>query len=164
MKRFKFRLERILHYRNIVRDEKRRVLALAVERLRVEREQLVRLEQEFAANTIEGLVLREQELAMRAMYAARLREEIARQRERIATAEEEVLKARAEYIEASKEAKALTTLRERKLTEYKEEIEKEDGKFLDELMIQGSRKRALAELEEAPEMEVVPGEEEIYGG
>lgn len=137
MKKFKFRLERVLHYRNLVKDEKRKELAKRNLELREAQEVLSRLEQEFAANGIEdGAIVTIHDLQLRGMYAERLKEEMVQQRLHILQCEERVEAALQEYLEAAKDSGALEKLRERKKEQYQEYVAKEEEKFLDELTTQ----------------------------
>jgi len=136
MKKFKFRLQRVLDFRKIFKREKQRVLNeknhalnMAKERLdflnSCERENLIKQEQ----------ILNVAEVELSANYAARLREEIVHQRLAIIHAEDEVEKALAEYIEAAKEEKALIKLKEKKISEYREYLDVEERKALDDFTI-----------------------------
>jgi flagellar export protein FliJ len=137
MKKFKFRLERILQFRLAVKDERLRELTLKNMKLKEEQGRLEALEQavERNQNASEGVQLVES-FYMRGLYAARLKEEIVNQRLAIIKCEDEVQVAMAAYIEASKELKSLTTLKDRKRAEYMEYVAHEDAKFLDELATQ----------------------------
>ncbi|MBN8549613.1 MAG: flagellar FliJ family protein [Deltaproteobacteria bacterium] len=137
MKKFKFRLERVLQFRTAVKDEKLRELTLKNVKLREEQDRLSALEGAMRRNQneAEGVVLIES-FYMRGLYSSRLKEEIVNQRLTIIKCEEEVREAMAAYIEASKELKSLTTLKDRKRTEYLEYVAHEDAKFLDELATQ----------------------------
>ena len=137
MKKFKFRLERVLKYREAVREEKKTELAKKNAELTERQDKLEMLEEAFLKN--EASVDESGNanlLRMAGLYAARLKTEIANQKISINEAEEEVEAAKVEYIEAAKEAKTLDTLKQKKLEEYKEYIAKEDEKFLDEMTIQ----------------------------
>ena len=70
------------------------------------------------------------------LYAARLKLQIDAQRIHVMECEQAVEKALAEYVEAAKEAEAIIKLKERRLTEYREYLDKEDLKFIDEINTQ----------------------------
>ena len=137
MKKFKFRLERVLNYREAIREEKKTELAKKNAELNERVSKLEMLEEAFLKNEAaldeSGNVSL---LRIAGLYAARLKSEIANQIVSIEEAQEEVEVARIEYIEAAKDAKTLDTLKQKKLEEYKEYIAKEDEKFLDEMTIQ----------------------------
>lgn len=137
MKKFKFRLERVLQFRRAIKDEKLRELILKNAALREGQDRLAALEDAAARNENEGSGVQFVEsLYMRGLYAARLKEEIVNQRLVIIKREDEASEAMAAYIEASKELKALTTLKDKKRAEYTEYVAHEDSKFLDELATQ----------------------------
>jgi flagellar export protein FliJ len=69
-------------------------------------------------------------------YGARLKAEIEKQEEVVREATEAVDKAREVYIEASKEVKALDSLRQKRRADYDEAKLKDDEKNLDELTVQ----------------------------
>lgn len=137
MKKFKFRLERVMQFRRAVKDEKLRDLTVVNAKLREEVSRLEALEgaQRRNSNEGDGVTLVES-FYMRGLYASRLKEEIAKQLTVITECEEQVQQALAAYIEASKELKTLTMLKDRKRAEYIDYIAREDAKFLDELATQ----------------------------
>lgn len=137
MKRFSFRLEKVLQYRTLVKDEKLRELMLRNYELQHAQARLEQLEQAFLSNQIEQRrVLPAEQFQLRGAYALRLKDEIVAQKLAIIEAEGRVEQAMEAYIEASKDQKALAMLKERKRGEYMEWIEKELGKYLDELSVQ----------------------------
>ena len=130
MKRFRYRLERVLKFRELMKEEKKRLLGLA-------RQELAALEQELLVDRI-GVrpVLTIDELQLFQSYSAWLRSEIEMQQVVIERCKEKVAQALAEYIEATKEAESLIRHKEKKHAEYSEYLEKEQQKFLDELTTQ----------------------------
>lgn len=137
MKRFRYRLERVLHYRELVKGEKQRILVEHQNRLRAARDHLLALQEAELANQLEqqGLMSAAR-LKMAADYGSRLRAEIKAQIEFVSMCEIKVQEALNDYIEASKEAKALVQHKDRKLAEYREQADKAEGRFLDELTVQ----------------------------
>lgn len=137
MKKFKFRLEKVLQYRNMIREEKRRALAIRNQELAAARVRLDDLEASAAANKIAGdAIMNVEELYLKGAYSERLKDEIIAQRLTIIEAEKMAEEARQEYITASRDAEALEKLKGQKLAEYQEYVFKEDEKFLDELTTQ----------------------------
>ena len=65
-----------------------------------------------------------------------LRQRMANQRGVIELKEQDVAKAMEVYMEASKELKAVTTLRERKLQEFNKHVAEVESAYLDELATQ----------------------------
>jgi flagellar protein FliJ len=141
MKRFKFRLERVLQYRQVVKEEARRELLLKNSELQEELAQLQGLEQAAAAAAQQQERARSAaELHLLALYAARMRQEIEKQQKRVAKARAAAEEAQRIYVAAAKEAEALRLLKQKRRTEYLEVCEKEEQKFLDELNTQRSKR------------------------
>jgi flagellar FliJ protein len=142
MKKFKFRLEKILQYREIIKTEKKRELSL---RLGVLREAEVKLESLFSAQAVNNMpqdaVCSADEFFMRGQYSTRLKEEIVKQRLVIIEAEKKVEEARLAYIEAAKETKTLDMLKDKKKEQYEELVRHEESKILDETVTQRSNVR-----------------------
>ncbi len=137
MKRFQFRLERVLQYRKLVKDEKTRLLMESRNRLFENSERLKELETAALLNRLEENVrISAEQVQLLAMYGARLKEQIADQEKRVQELQQEVAERRNDYVEAAKDEESLVTLKQRKQEEYKEYLEKEEGKFLDELSVQ----------------------------
>jgi flagellar FliJ protein len=126
MKRFRFRLPRVLDVRERMRDEARQEL-VAKNTARDEAQRVLEhLEQEaLHTNVAEGGTYSASELLMLGEYHARLKREIASQREVVARAEAEAEEAREKYVAASKDAKSIEMLKDKRLDEYKEEALKE---------------------------------------
>ncbi|NLF24861.1 MAG: hypothetical protein GX589_04290 [Deltaproteobacteria bacterium] len=137
MKRFKYRLERVLEYRKLVKDEKVRELLNRNQKLHEDSEKLRELETAELLNRIEeGARLNAAQLQLVADYGFRLRGAIAGQVEVVEKSKEAVEEATAEYVEAAKEEKSLSIHKSRKLEEYKEYVQQEEDRFVDELNIQ----------------------------
>lgn len=140
MKQFRYRLERVLQYRNIVKAERQRELQLRMGELHAAEQRLSDLQTEL----VEREAIDQGEhtgsmIAMAGNYEQRLRREIGETHEVILMKQVVVEEALNEYIEASKDARALELHKDDKLKEYVEETEREEGKFLDELTIQRMR-------------------------
>jgi|LakMenEpi03Aug12_release.lakeMendotaPanAssembly.Ray.scaffolds.fasta_scaffold1280746_1 flagellar FliJ protein len=134
MRRFRFRLQRVLDIRVQIRDEARQELV----RRNAERDQqasiLKALEDEF--NTLglkEGGTYSAGELVAVGAYSERLTIAIRRQQEVLAAAMRVAQEALERYIETSREAKALEMLKDRRLHEHTAESLREEGKLLDEM-------------------------------
>ncbi|MCO6432421.1 MAG: flagellar export protein FliJ [Deltaproteobacteria bacterium] len=142
MKKFKFRLEKVLQHRDAIKEEKRGELAKVNAILREQERHLESLSEALLNNSVQesGVVDSSHFLAAGA-YSARLRDEIAAQKETIAKTEELVAAARVQYVEAAKDAKALETLKRKRREQYLEYIAKEEEKELDELVIQRTGQR-----------------------
>lgn len=137
MKRFSFRLEKVLQYRTLIKDEKLRELLLRNYELQQVEKRIEGLEHDFLSNEIEqSRVMQAAELQQRGAYAARLMDELVSAKLEKIEAEKKVEEAMQLYVEASKDQRALAMLKDRKRSEYNEWIEKEIGKDLDEMSIQ----------------------------
>lgn len=137
MQRFSFRLQRVLDIREQIRDELRQELVRKNYERDDELQVLARLEQESLQIKIEeGGTYSASELVMFGAYSVRLKQLMEQQQQRVAAAIKQVEEVKERYIEASKEAKALEMLRQKRREEYTEQQLKEDGRQLDELAIQ----------------------------
>jgi flagellar FliJ protein len=156
MKRFKFRLQKVLDYRARICEEKRQELG----RKNFERDQAIE-HLENLRNSLRGLryveggtesasmpgvasgpVVSVHQFIMVGNYATRLEKEIEQQMVVVEEASEAAEKARLIYVEASKDVKALDTLKEKKLSDYNEERLKSEEQFLDEMTVQRFKRGA----------------------
>lgn len=137
MKKFKFRLERVLHYRRLLKDEKKRELTRRLSLFNEAAQKLEMLEEAQLQNALESeRILQVELVVLRGLYGARLKAEIAAQKELLLKLEADVDEARAEYIEASRELEVLEKLKARKREEYIHEMDLQEGKVLDEFAVQ----------------------------
>lgn len=136
MKRFKFRLQRVLEYREGLRKESERELALKNRALAENEERLHEIEtaQENAGGG-EEQVTTMAELAMLGDYRRYLHEALVQQRERVEEATKAVEEARDVYLEKAMEEEKLSTIKEKKQAEHKVEAAKADRKRQDELTV-----------------------------
>ncbi len=136
MKKFRFRLERVLQYRLVVKKEKHRDLIREQMRLQEHLTQLRSLEIELQNTGVaDGSVMLARDVMAIGEYAARLRSDITQTQDEIAEAQKRVEKAAEIYREAAKEAEALEKLKSRKSAEFQAYVLKEEEKFLDELAV-----------------------------
>lgn len=159
MKRFKFRLQKVLDYRSRICEEKRQELGRknferdqAIEHLEHLRNSLRELRYvesgtESASPSVvpgvaSGPVVSVHQFIMVGNYATRLEKEIEQQMVVVEEASEAAEHARLVYVEASKDVKALDTLKEKKLIDYNEERLKHDEQFLDEMTVQRFKRGA----------------------
>lgn len=138
MKRFKFRLQRILDVRIQIRDEARQELV----RRNTERDHqiyvLAQLQDEFMQlGLTEGGTYSATDLSRLGAYAERLTVAIDQQKLVVAEAIKAAELAHESYISASREAKVIELLKDKKLQEYRAEQLREEGAFLDELASRG---------------------------
>lgn len=135
MKKFKFRLEKVLHYRVAIQEEKKGVLT---EKMGLLREAEIRLAEylQLQSNNSVSEYNNLADYQLQTAFASRLSAKIVEERERIIECERLVEEAREAYVEATKDVKSLETLKKKKFEEHKEFVQKLDEKFLDELTIQ----------------------------
>jgi len=138
MKRFKFRLQRILDVRVQIRDEARQELV----RRNTERDHqiyvLAQLQDEFMQlGLTEGGTYSASDLTRLGAYAERLTVAIDQQKSVVAEAIKAAEVAHESYISASREAKVMGLLKDKKLQEYRAEQLRQEGVFLDELASRG---------------------------
>lgn len=137
MKRFKFRLQRVLDVRAQIRDEARQELVRRNNERDHELSVLRYLEQEYLNNAlVDGGTYSASDLLAKGVYSERLEVAIEHQQVVVQQAIAKAEEALDVYIEASKEAKAIEMLREKKLEEFKEEVLKEEAAILDEIALQ----------------------------
>ncbi len=137
MKKFKFRLQRVLQYREVVKQEKLRVLSERNHALQQSEAKLAELENAASQSWLpEDGVTTAEAVMMSGMFNGRLKDEIINQQLRIMQDREAVEEARLDYIESTKEVKTLSTLKDRKRVEYGEYVAKEEEKALDEFVTQ----------------------------
>lgn len=136
MKKFVFKLERVLKYRKTIQDEKKRVLILKNQQLYSAQERLRNLQEEASNNGIKEGVVNINYLILTGQYEGYLFLEIEKQKDVIEKIKKEVQEAKDEYLEATKEAKTLEVLKEKQETEYKKNRLKEEEKEIDSTVTQ----------------------------
>jgi flagellar FliJ protein len=136
MKRFKFRLQRVLDMRVQIRDKARQELVRRNNERDHEVSVLAHLEEEYRRITMEeGGMYSASQVVLFGAYGERLEVAIKNQKLVVAKAIEAAQVAQGRYVEASRDAKALEMLQEKKLKEYNEELLRQEGAVLDELAI-----------------------------
>lgn len=137
MKRFRFRLQRILDIREQIRDEARQELGRRNAELAQQQSILKGLEDELTRlQPGKDGTLTAGELLLTGAYALRVQQLIEQQLVRVEEARREVVIAQEKYIQANKDAKALEMLKEKRRAEYDHEMLKEEINQLDEVAVQ----------------------------
>jgi flagellar FliJ protein len=137
MKRFRFRLQRILDIREQFRDEARQELGRRNAELSHQESVLRGLEDELTRlQPGKDGTLTAGELLLTGAYALRVQQLIVQQLVRVEEARRAMVVAQEKYIQANKDAKALEMLRDRKRAEYDQEMLKEEINQLDEVAVQ----------------------------
>lgn len=137
VKKFKYRLERVLAYRELVKDEKLKELLLRNKRLSDAEQRLGELEAAMLLNRVNAnLAMAAEEIKTIGEYSERLKSEIEHQNLEILDARQAVEEAREVFIEASRDAETLQRHKQNKRDDYLEYVRKEEEKFLDEVVTQ----------------------------
>ncbi len=137
MKRFAFRLERLLQWRTVEKEQQEsRLRALFAEAEQLEAE---RIALEDGAHFAEESVLRLDVLLEERQALSTYRQFLARERKRLAVQRAE-LDARIEaqrqvLVEAERKVEALKNMRDDKQAEWRSQAEKEQGDFVDGLVV-----------------------------
>lgn len=141
MKRFSFRLQKLLDIREQIRDELRQELVRKNQQRDHELHVLAELEQESLRAMIEeGGTYSASDLVMFGDYRARLKRRIEEQRQRVVIASKEAEEAKERYVEASKEAKALELLRQRERQSIPNRCSKKRGRSSTSLRFSAPRR------------------------
>ena len=136
MRRFTFRLERLLQWRALEKDqEEGRLRRLFSEAERLEAE---RISLENSAHAAEDSVQRPDVLTEERQALGNYRRFLAHERLRLlrlrAELENRIQAQRRQLVEAERKVEALTHMRDDKLSEWRSQAEKEQGDFVDELV------------------------------
>ena len=146
MKRFKFRLQRVLEFRHTLTKEKERELANRTFELRtVEQNVADILREQDEADSPETAVLTMAELQARGEYYDALQQALVRERENVLAAAEAVEQARLAYVEKAVEEETLEKLKEKKRILHNEELHRNERKELDSLVTQRFRLTAKSQ-------------------
>ena len=140
MKKFDFRLKRVLDYRQLVKKESERDFAKKTGRLRTleqELDEIIEAQDKALFNPKQRVTMAEFSLVEQ--YQERLQEELAKQRQLVESASKEVEEARQVYIEKSIETSILENLKDKKLEDYKLDTRREERKDLNEMTVQRYR-------------------------
>lgn len=142
MKRFRFRLQKVLDYRDSVKKQHERDLAFRNQTLFEEssRLELILGEQEKHVPPAEGVTTMA-ELGLQAEYQKALIQALVEQRMLVLEAAEAVEAAREAYIERAVEAETLHSLRDSRRESYIHETAQHDKKALNEIAIQRANQR-----------------------
>lgn len=135
MKKFNFRLQRVLDFRNVGKKEKELELARENARLQEAEQQLRALEEVYMQQAIGEGEMTMADLMMRGEYSEYLRDAIELQQVYVEQAIEAVEAARDAYIEKAIEAETLETLKKKRIEEHKEESRQAERKDLDRLVV-----------------------------
>jgi flagellar FliJ protein len=141
MKRFRFRLERVLQFRERIREERKRDLTACLLALRAAETQLEELRTAELENEIRAQDITTADVELVSLYGKRLKLEIVNTNREIERRSQAVEVARNAYIEASKEAEALQQLKRRRQSEHDLYVSHEEAKLIDEMVTQRYTRR-----------------------
>lgn len=147
MKKFAFRLQRVLKLRETHEKLRRGEFGREQQRLMDEQSRLEFFRSERELQMCEARVVREQPFSIWSQgiscrYLHRIGHVVEYQQSRVQNQEHAVEGARTRYTEARRDTRILEILREKKMDEWKREYLLDEGKLLDEV---GSRTSALEE-------------------
>ena len=136
MKRFEFKLERVLGYRGVREDQKKRLLAEAQRAIATQREQIRIIEveinkqmAELRARSVENVDVKD--VVARRLYTSYLQSAVVLANEALASLRGQVEARRQELVQASKEKKVLERVREKRFREHVYEMDREEQNFID---------------------------------
>ena len=141
MKRFGFRLQNVLNYREEIEQQRRLILARAIELVQAQERELMSCREltSEAMEEMRQLGTRKLDLAalrQQQAHLASVRRRLTEAAERLRAAQGETESARQGFVEARKDRRALELLRAQRAADYGHEAEVQDQKELDEI---GSR-------------------------
>lgn len=138
MAAFKFRLQKVLDYKQQVEDTKKQELFRLMKIFHEEEKVLIKLH-ELLLKKLSEFEEKQQgeldilELLFYSGYISRLNGEIEQQREKLKQLALQIEQKRGEVIAASKERRIMEKLREKKYKEFMKEESRREQKFLDEI-------------------------------
>ena len=141
MKRFRFRLQRVLDYRNVVKREHELELIRKNSELHENEERLANIiaAQDAATLGETERVTTMAELGLETIYQEALQEALEQQRLLVIQAQQAVEQARDAYIEKAIESETLETLRRKRVDEHREEVRHDEKKTQDKLVVMRHR-------------------------
>ena len=140
MKRFNFRLQRVLDYRETLKKEKERELAVKNHELSTAEQSVQRILEE--QNSSDGLapgVKTMAEVGLVGDYLRGLQRALENQRERVKEAQVAVEAARDAYIEKATDVKTLDTVKSKRHEEFLEDRARREKRTTDDIVVQRFR-------------------------
>jgi len=138
MKRFDFKLEKVLGHRGVREAQKKRLFAEAQRAIATQREQIRIIEgeihkqmAELRTRCVENVDVRD--VVARRLYTSYLQSAAALANETLASLRGQLEVRRKELVQASKEKKVLERVREKRFREHVYEMDREEQRFIDEL-------------------------------
>lgn len=149
MKKFTFRLERILHYKAEIEDQKRRDLSRLIDELTIQQNGLLRLTAERESYLKKYSSLFKGKVDVEGLKTTRrfldkLHRDLVAQAKKVIECERQVARAKADLLEAMRDRKKYENLREHKLKAYIKDSDRQEQKRLDEFGNQAALRRSRA--------------------
>lgn len=139
LKRFRFRLEALLNFRKMQKEQAQAQYAAASNRLQMEQQVLVELRQRLSA----GFTFLRENLQIRICidtlcngYIDRLKENIELQQEKIRQAENRRLECLKALQDAESNLTIIEKLRDKRVEQYRNEVLRDEQKLIDEIGMQ----------------------------
>lgn len=138
MKKFKFRLQRVLDAKQSVEDQRKRELGVAQQVLAAEEKTLAQLHAELeevrkAERKLMQGGVKAGELMVQHRWKRELGVKLESQAKKVRKASEEIEVARERLVEASKDKKVLEKLKEKRLEEHNKEVQNQQQNLLDDI-------------------------------
>ena len=149
MKKFKFRLQTVLDYRERVCDQLKGELLKANQALLEAEQEVLRLEHLFLENTLNiQELMTASSVQLNAQLSQSLNLKIEKAKETVEIKKQQVAHALEAYQEATKELKAVNVLKERKLHEFNLKLAEHESLALDELAVQRAARKGFEKQEQ----------------
>jgi len=141
MKPFRFRLETLLEFRKMQKEQSQITFLQATNQLRIEKELLTELEDKLAENITLQSTRQQQSVTIEIVksfryYFDKISGDIAKQNQRVVQADEHRKECLRTLAEAEKNHKIVEKFREKKVQHYQIEAMNEEQKLLDEIGLQ----------------------------
>jgi flagellar export protein FliJ len=141
VKKFQFRLERVLQHKKLLKNERMKELLEQNAQLQEHTEKKSELETALLLHGLEEKVRTSAEqLYLLQEFGNRMREEIEKTKNAILETEKAIQAATERYVQANKEEKTFQTLKEKKQEEFHDIVQKHEAAELDEFGVQRAKK------------------------
>jgi len=150
MPKFTFKLQPMLSLKKQLEDQLKNELGKAIQKLEYEKNRLINIENEreeqinlIYKESTQGIVV--EKLKEYSIYLSFLKDKLEAQKENVNYAQKNVDKYREQLVKAVQEREMLDKLKEKKLEEYKEEVNREEQKLNDEIISYNFNKNSIGE-------------------
>lgn len=147
VKKFQFRLERVLQHKRLLKNERMKELMEKNASLQEQTEKKLELEAALLLHGIEERVqISAEQLYLLQEFGNRMRDEIRQTKEAIQEAEKAIEEAMERYKEANREEKVFQTLKDKKREEHTDILQKHEAAELDEFGVQRAGKNQAKDI------------------